>query len=226
MDILSQVQQQSLLTYTWLIRIAERMTISLVVVLVALLLTALMWKQAQKIDLAILREEGEFRSSVTFAMPVFLLLAIILFSYVSFSHPISVDFGSTNVQEQQTANVDGNDGESRATVVGVPSGQVTLVGYSPADDETLKVVLALNALIEVERQLQASLIEGGEISSIGDQISRISRITRALFSHGFKLTDSGFPREKITECRAAIAGGAQLDSTCLLYQQMTRDSLQ
>lgn len=202
------------------------MTISLVIVLVALLLTVAMWKQVQKLDLAILREEGEFRTNVTFAMPVFLLLAIILFAYVSFSHPVSINFGQQNVDvgDNIASKKAEDDGGSLKPPTKAGSG-ARVAGYTPSPDEVLKTVQAINALKATAGQLQTALVNGGDISSVGDQISRIERISFALTSVGYSLTNAEFTPEEVTRCRAAISGDLQLDGKCRRYQQLTREAL-
>ncbi|MEV8467719.1 hypothetical protein AB0T83_13125 [Fluviibacterium sp. DFM31] len=72
-----------------LFRIAERLTLTAVVLLVALVVMIGFWRTVQKINLA----EGAplgLGGSFVFSTPVFVLLALIGYAWVSLEHPIEV----------------------------------------------------------------------------------------------------------------------------------------
>ena len=77
---------------TWALafRIGERIVLSLVVVLVALVVTAGFWRSIQKIDFQFGQDKISGAANVVLATPVFALLALIGFAWVSFSNPIAV----------------------------------------------------------------------------------------------------------------------------------------
>lgn len=72
-----------------LFRIAERLTLTAIVLLVAAVVMVGFWRSVQKLDLA---EGGKIGigGSFAFSTPVFVLLAIIGYAYVSLSFPIEV----------------------------------------------------------------------------------------------------------------------------------------
>ena len=72
------------------LRVGERVVLSLVVVLVALVCMAGFWRSMQKLDFSLSRDKLSGSGSVVLATPVFALLALIAFAWVSFSNPISV----------------------------------------------------------------------------------------------------------------------------------------
>lgn len=219
MDGISASDPDTLLLYTWLARVVERATLSLVIVSMALILTVVLWKKIQSIDFSVAREEGQISASITFAMPVFLLLTVILFAFISFSHPIQVEWKSGNVAV----------GDSVPTeVAGEPNGgtEVKVVGYSPSEDEQLQNALALNALTSVSRQLQQFVAQQTIDEELARHIERLARVERALFSTKKQMAESGFTRDQITECRAAISSGEVLSPTCDRYKQMTRGELE
>lgn len=80
-----------------LFRIAERLTLSVVVLIIAIVVMVGFWRSVQKLDVA---EGGKLGigGSFVFSTPVFVLLAIIGYAYVSLSHPISVAPGGADAQ--------------------------------------------------------------------------------------------------------------------------------
>ncbi|MCA8882241.1 MAG: hypothetical protein KDA50_00570 [Rhodobacteraceae bacterium] len=72
-----------------LFRIGERLTLSAMVLLVAVVVMIGFWRSVQKIDLS---EGGKLGlgGSFVFSTPVFVLLAIIGYAWVSLEHPIQV----------------------------------------------------------------------------------------------------------------------------------------
>jgi hypothetical protein len=81
------------LVATWglAFRIGERVLLSLVVVLVALVVTVGFWRSIQKVDFQLSKDKVSGAANVVLATPVFALLALIGFAWVSFSHPVAVN---------------------------------------------------------------------------------------------------------------------------------------
>lgn len=73
-----------------LYRTAERLAISTVVILVALVVTLGFWRSIQRVDFQVTRDKLGGAANLVLATPVFALIALIGFSWVSFSNPISV----------------------------------------------------------------------------------------------------------------------------------------
>ncbi len=71
-------------------RIGERIALSVVVILVALVVTAGFWRSIQKVDFTLSKAGTSGGGTFVLATPVFALLALIGFAWVSFSHPITV----------------------------------------------------------------------------------------------------------------------------------------
>lgn len=71
------------------LRIAERVALSLVVVVVALTVTLGFWRSIQRVDFDLGDKPGG-SARLVLATPVFALLALIGFAWVSFSNPITV----------------------------------------------------------------------------------------------------------------------------------------
>lgn len=73
-----------------LFRMFERMTLTVAVIVVAIILMIGFWKSVQKIDLTQGGTLG-ITGSFVFSTPVFALLVIVGYAYVSLSHPIKVE---------------------------------------------------------------------------------------------------------------------------------------
>jgi hypothetical protein len=86
---------------TWALafRIGERVVLSVVVVLVALVVTAGFWRSIQKIDFQFGQDKISGAANVVLATPVFALLALIGFAWVSFSNPVAVTVPAAGTSE-------------------------------------------------------------------------------------------------------------------------------
>lgn len=82
------MDSEQLQMYSMFARVFERMTLSLIVILIALVLIIAFWKSMQKIDFNLSKDNNQISTSVIFATPVFILLILVAFTYVSFSHPL------------------------------------------------------------------------------------------------------------------------------------------
>lgn len=114
---------ETLHTLAVLARLSERLVLLIVVVAVSLLLMAVLWKRYQKLAVSAQQGEQALQMQITFAMPVFLLLGLGLFSWVAFSHPIEAELSirapsptklgeapSPLVQSQRVVGFAGADG--------------------------------------------------------------------------------------------------------------------
>jgi hypothetical protein len=77
-------------SYAFAFRIGERIAISLVIIAVSLVVTRGFWKSIQKVDFTLGQGGVTGGGTLVLATPVFALLALIGFAWVSFSHPVSV----------------------------------------------------------------------------------------------------------------------------------------
>jgi hypothetical protein len=71
-------------------RIGERIALTVVVILVALVVTAGFWRSIQKVDFTLSKAGASGGGTLVLATPVFALLALIGLAWVSFAHPITV----------------------------------------------------------------------------------------------------------------------------------------
>ena len=127
-----------------LFRMGERLTLTLVVILVALVVMVGFWKSVQKVDLT---QGGSLgvAGSFMFSTPVFVLLTVVGYAYVSLSHPISVGGDGPSVAEEapEVAQADG-----ARTFLGAANDGVTRTASDYARTVALRRVRSLNCLAE------------------------------------------------------------------------------
>jgi hypothetical protein len=105
-------------SYAFAFRIGERIALTVVVVLVALVVTLGFWRSIQKVDFTLSKAGTSGGGTLVLATPVFALLALIGLAWVSFSHPISVAIPAS--------------GAERAAETAQAGGTVTMAGALPA----------------------------------------------------------------------------------------------
>lgn len=101
---------------TWLMRVLERVTLSGVIIIVSIILIIAFWKSLQKIDFDIKNEKNSARANIVFATPIFVLLILVAFSYITFSHPIIIknksEYNTPNDTEEKPDNIEGSTDNS------------------------------------------------------------------------------------------------------------------
>lgn len=93
-----------------LFRMFERMTLTVAVIIVAVVIMIGFWRSVQKIDLT---QGGSLGITGSFVLstPVFALLTIVGYAYVSLSHPIRVDPGAPAAGGEQVAAASNGGGQ-------------------------------------------------------------------------------------------------------------------
>lgn len=117
-----------------LFRIAERLTLTAVILLVALVVMVGFWKTVQKLDVA---DGGKLgvAGSFVFSTPVFVLLAIIGYAWVSLEHPIRVGGADGTVAGEEVAAAGGAGGFV---------GSAPVLATAPDDDPAHALGVAVN----------------------------------------------------------------------------------
>lgn len=102
-------------------RLLERLVLTCIVILVALVVLVGFWRSVQKIDLTGAGKLG-IAGSFALSTPVFALIAVIGYAYVSLAHPISVQFGDGQPGARPEATEVASTAGTQAFLGGVPSG--------------------------------------------------------------------------------------------------------
>lgn len=108
---------------TWGIafRVGERVVLSAVVVAIAVVVTVGFWRTMQKVDFQFGRDQLSGAANLVLATPVFALLTLIAFAWVSFSNPVSI-----SVQPQAGPQFAGGSASYTAAVPGISKNPVSL----------------------------------------------------------------------------------------------------
>ena len=133
-------------------RMSERILITIIIISISVILMVAFWKRVQRIQFEILQKEAGAKADIIFAMPVFLLLVLVLFAYVSFSSPVGI------TKDSKISNPDASEDTSRKNVDASdkPTSEVrrTFSGLGPM--ETSDVPIYLNALNSAQSALRSS----------------------------------------------------------------------
>ncbi|MEP3328985.1 hypothetical protein [Sedimentitalea sp.] len=127
-----------------LFRMFERMTLTATVIVVALILMIGFWRSVQKIDLAQGGSLG-IAGSFVFSTPVFALLVIVGYAYVSLSHPIKVDASPQTGAPTELAQSSGGQTQFLGAAGGAGA-ETAPVGYDLATVH--RRVRSLNCLLQ------------------------------------------------------------------------------
>lgn len=164
--------------YSWLLRVLERTSLSLIIITVSIILIVAFWRSLQKIDFNIQNEKNTISTNIVFATPIFVLIILVFFSYVSFSHPIKIHNSDTS-----------NNQEKNST-------ERTYSGYGSSDKNELNTTI--DALHKSEKNISDFIL--------GDKKS-IYKLTEssALLKVAVKdIVISIYGRELVHECRTSI----------------------
>lgn len=108
-----------------LVRLAERALLTTTILIVAIVIMIAFWKRVQRVQLELNRDDNVLKADVVFIMPVFLLLALILFAFVSFSSPIEASSIGTEVKGTESDDHPQSRGSSFNGIFGTePTTQV------------------------------------------------------------------------------------------------------
>ena len=112
-------------------RLLERAFITVAVIGLTIVVLIGFWKRVQKINVEFSQNDKAFKADLIFAMPVFLLIGLILFAYVSFSFPISA---SHSIPANINISADEPPSAAEPTIVvsgfnGATGGGTTSVGF-------------------------------------------------------------------------------------------------
>jgi hypothetical protein len=123
-------------------RIGERIALTVIVILVALVVTAGFWRSIQKVDFTLAKAGTSGGGTFVLATPVFALLALIGFAWVSFAHPIAVTVPAA-VSAQDTGTAQAPAAVTMAGALSAPEGDIAF-----ARNTVRMRILSLNCLAQ------------------------------------------------------------------------------
>ena len=193
-------------------RVVERGIISATVLITALVFMVLMWEKIQKIDVNVGLEKNLVQTNLTFSMPIFLLLVLVGYGFVSFSNEISITSTSNKAVIADTGlpkkDTGGKSGPNKPTGT-VPTAEKVVVetgiysGFGDKPDEMVEILRAMNSLQQVT--IETSLLEPKEgfvqvPESLVEELVRVNTTMRKLrFEYWNKISTP----EVLNDCQLA-----------------------
>ena len=143
----------SIIVYTFVARLGERFILSLVVISIALVSMIAFWRSVQRIDFSLSQDKLGSSASIAFATPLFVLLVVVGFAYISYAHPVSValPLRTDNGAAPQTS------GNSLGTVTLTGAAgidvQPTTDDYVMRFNQARTALRSLNCIVQVSKNL-------------------------------------------------------------------------
>lgn len=125
-----------------LVRLSERVLLTVFFLVAASVIMLIYRHKIQDIDIDLSNQSGSLKTTASLAMPVFILLSLILYAFVVFSHPVSVNSSSVLT----TANGDVLEQATQSTTA--------FLGYGSGEDEQRDFIRDLDAVVVASRQLR------------------------------------------------------------------------
>lgn len=158
---------------TWMLvgRIVERSTLICLVVVIAISIMIVFWRSVQRLQFDVMHKDMGIRGNFIFAMPVFILLILVGFTYVILAFPISASFSR----------------DAQASLSNGESNTVTVRGTAPVNSSSNEDARAqLAASIEAFQRFYRR--RGQE--ELGPQRQQLGRASAVLDGHLADLVDS------------------------------------
>ena len=111
-------------------RIGERIALSAIIILVALVVTLGFWRSIQKLDFTLAKGGMSGGGNFVLATPVFALLALIAFAWVSFAHPITVSVPTTTAPDRQAETAQAVGTVTMAGALPTPQGDIDFARHT------------------------------------------------------------------------------------------------
>ena len=180
--------QDDLIQLVLIARLVERGVIVFVIVLVAVVLMLLMRRKIQNIDLALGTPEGTLKTTLSLSMPIFLLLLLVILSYISFTNP--VEFSMT-----QTSSVSSSDSKRFEKNAAVQN-RITWVGHSESMNKKFLLIKSINTVMEIRN----SLSQDQTPIALQKTTERLSLALSELKDFRYDLIESSFSPQLRAKC--------------------------
>ncbi len=140
----------SIIVYSFVARLGERFILSLVVISVALVSMIAFWRSVQRVEFSLSQDKLGTSASIALATPLLVLLVVVGFAYISYSHPVSVTLPE----------------RSNKGTAAEPPLVTSLIGVAPASTSNLtreqdlqRLRGYLKTLVDLEAALRKSALE-------------------------------------------------------------------
>jgi hypothetical protein len=106
-----------LAVYAFIARLTERFAMSLVIVTIAVIAMFAFWRSVQRVEFNLAQDKIGRSANIALATPLFVLLVLVGYAFVSFSHPVTVTVPERRTN-QDTAASQGATGRSAIAFTG------------------------------------------------------------------------------------------------------------
>jgi hypothetical protein len=127
--------------YAFIARLTERFAMSLVIVTIAVIAMFAFWRSVQRVEFNLAQDKIGRSANIALATPLFVLLVLVGYAYVSFSHPVTVTVPEHRANQDAAASQD-STGSSTIAFTGVGN----LSPSALPEDATLRLAEARNHL--------------------------------------------------------------------------------
>jgi hypothetical protein len=146
-----------LAVYALIARLTERFAMSIVVVTIAVIAMFAFWRSVQKVEFNLAHDKLGRSANIALATPLFVLLVLVGYAFVSFSHPVTVSVPERRGGEGNAATQDAA-GSSAIAFTGVGN----LPAAASPDDATIR-------LSEARGHLRSLNCIANDASLLGDR---------------------------------------------------------
>ncbi len=174
------------------IRMAERVLLTLFFVVTATVIMVAYRKKIQNIDLNVGTEAGSVKTTTSIVMPVFILLTIILFTYVVLMSPIRIE-STTQGNPQVDPPTPGPQIEENITLfVGYGSGQAAQQRLARDLLRVVRASSSLRAATDALPEAQRGAFNGA-VDDLGQSAGRLQNMLFAIMSERFPSSEDCYP---------------------------------
>ena len=186
------------------VRMAERVFLTIFFLVVASIIMIIYRKKIQNIDLNVTNEAGSIKTTTSLIMPVFVLLTVILFSYVVLQSPIYL-YKSTDVDRVML----GNSNQARNVDRG-------FVGYGAGREAEQKLAQDILSIVTASFNLRQALsnVSIDQRNVLSPELDRLGRGASGLRKTLFEILEERFPDLKFCQPIAINSFRPSSDERC------------
>ncbi|MEM9043970.1 MAG: hypothetical protein AAGC81_04690 [Pseudomonadota bacterium] len=186
---------------TWAIRVGERVAMSILVVTGCVVYTVLFYKAFQTIRLKVGEGENALGISIVLSMPIFLLLTLILYAYVTLSNPISI---------------------SRDQAVGAEVTETTASNETTSSSSTFSAFGAAgptDALMELQliEQIEKNLVKANQATTVPERAALLREVATLMLVEKRALLNIAYGSDFVLAC--GEADPTTLEEDCQKVQE-------
>ncbi|XWN29335.1 MAG: hypothetical protein ROR55_17760 [Devosia sp.] len=193
------------------VRVSERISLTLIIVLISIVLLVGFWKKVQGIDFKSSERIG-ITVSGTFAVPILVLFSLILYASIAINSQVSVSSTQVTEAHLKPTTPNGPPNSGIAQPVTKTTSTTSFVGASPLGTENMVgLAMAINTVSNVNQRIK----EAGIPDNLRSEVRRLTRAVSEFNIHFTRLLTLELGEDKINSCR-----NDNTQSGCEVYLRM------